>query len=214
MKIHTVPDGFILTRRLLGAPSGDRYRFFRQGAGGAAQADRTARSDQDVREKQNKGSGTHEGYSFCRTFAAFSSSSCALTLCIPTFPGRFRMLGGEYSKRFVSWKNSTTRSLSGYSRPLSHRGGSTLLWSTCQEVIPKHAGLPTALLKLSTTSPTCFHQCPPRTGNLCSHVKSRRSLPEDEARNIFVQIAQSLEYMHINNIIHRDIKLEVRHLFP
>mmetsp|Transcript_29150 Transcript_29150/g.67751 ORF Transcript_29150/g.67751 Transcript_29150/m.67751 type:complete len:557 (-) Transcript_29150:113-1783(-) len=45
-------------------------------------------------------------------------------------------------------------------------------------------------------------------GNLCSHVKSRRSLPEDEARNIFVQIAQSLEYMHINNIIHRDIKLE------
>merc|ERR1711988_618798 len=45
-------------------------------------------------------------------------------------------------------------------------------------------------------------------GNLCSHVKSRKCLPEDEARQIFVQICQSVMYMHSLNIVHRDIKLE------
>ena len=45
--------------------------------------------------------------------------------------------------------------------------------------------------------------------NLCSYVKSKRKLDEDEARIIFMQVVESLEYIHSLNIIHRDIKLEV-----
>jgi len=33
-------------------------------------------------------------------------------------------------------------------------------------------------------------------GNLCSYVKKRKRLPEDEARCIFTQLCVSLEYMH------------------
>jgi serine/threonine protein kinase len=45
--------------------------------------------------------------------------------------------------------------------------------------------------------------------NLCNYVKSKRRLEEDEARVIFMQIVESLEYIHSLNIVHRDIKLEV-----
>jgi serine/threonine protein kinase len=45
-------------------------------------------------------------------------------------------------------------------------------------------------------------------GNLCSYVKRRRRLPEEEARKIFHQICIALDYMHECEIIHRDVKLE------
>ena len=45
-------------------------------------------------------------------------------------------------------------------------------------------------------------------GNLCSYVKRRRRLPEEEARKIFYQISVALSYMHEVEIIHRDVKLE------
>ncbi|GMH53194.1 hypothetical protein TrST_g1702 [Triparma strigata] len=45
-------------------------------------------------------------------------------------------------------------------------------------------------------------------GNLCSYVKRRRRLPEEEARKIFHQICVALDYMHEVEIIHRDVKLE------
>lgn len=45
--------------------------------------------------------------------------------------------------------------------------------------------------------------------NLCTYVKSKKRLDEDEGRKIFCQIISSLEYIHALNIVHRDIKLEV-----
>ena len=45
-------------------------------------------------------------------------------------------------------------------------------------------------------------------GNLCSYIKEKRKLGEDEARGIFSQLCQGVEYMHKNDYIHRDIKLE------
>jgi hypothetical protein len=45
-------------------------------------------------------------------------------------------------------------------------------------------------------------------GNLCTYVKGRGRLPEGEARRIFTQLVASVEYLHGNGIIHRDIKLE------
>ena len=44
--------------------------------------------------------------------------------------------------------------------------------------------------------------------NLCSYVKQKKRLHEDEARIIFFQLIQSVEYLHNMNIAHRDIKLE------
>lgn len=44
-------------------------------------------------------------------------------------------------------------------------------------------------------------------GNLCQYVKDRQRLSENEAREIFCQIAQGIAYMHHKNIIHRDVKV-------
>ena len=45
-------------------------------------------------------------------------------------------------------------------------------------------------------------------GNLCSYVKAKRRLSEDESRRIFFQILQAIEYLHALGVTHRDVKLE------
>lgn len=48
--------------------------------------------------------------------------------------------------------------------------------------------------------------CP--NGNLYNYVQKMKSLNEEEAKAIFFQILQGLEYLHQNNILFRDVKLE------
>ena len=45
-------------------------------------------------------------------------------------------------------------------------------------------------------------------GNLCSYVKAKRRLGEDEGARIFFQILQAIEYLHLLGVTHRDVKLE------
>ena len=45
-------------------------------------------------------------------------------------------------------------------------------------------------------------------GNLCSYVKSKRRLSEEESKKIFFQLVQAVDHLHQQCIIHRDIKLE------
>jgi len=47
-----------------------------------------------------------------------------------------------------------------------------------------------------------------KNGDLLEYVRSKKKLTENEAREIFTQILDALDYTHNNNIIHRDIKLE------
>ena len=44
--------------------------------------------------------------------------------------------------------------------------------------------------------------------NLCSYVKLKKKLAEDEASSIFFQLLQAVEYLHSIGVTHRDIKLE------
>jgi tRNA A-37 threonylcarbamoyl transferase component Bud32 len=45
-------------------------------------------------------------------------------------------------------------------------------------------------------------------GDLCSYVKQKRRLSEDESRSIFFQVLQAIEHLHMLGVAHRDVKLE------
>lgn len=45
-------------------------------------------------------------------------------------------------------------------------------------------------------------------GNLCTYVKQKKRLTEEESRRIFFQLLQSIDYLHSLGVSHRDIKLE------
>jgi serine/threonine protein kinase len=45
-------------------------------------------------------------------------------------------------------------------------------------------------------------------GDLCSYVKQKRRLSEDESRSIFFQVLQAIDHLHTLGVAHRDVKLE------
>ena len=45
-------------------------------------------------------------------------------------------------------------------------------------------------------------------GNLCSYVKSKKRLSEEESSRIFFQILQAIDHLHLLGVTHRDVKLE------
>lgn len=44
--------------------------------------------------------------------------------------------------------------------------------------------------------------------NLCTYVKTKKKLQEEEASWIFFQLLQAVDYLHSTGVTHRDIKLE------
>lgn len=47
-----------------------------------------------------------------------------------------------------------------------------------------------------------------RCGELRTFAKKKGPLQEDEARSLFIQILDAVEYCHHKGVIHRDLKLE------
>lgn len=47
-----------------------------------------------------------------------------------------------------------------------------------------------------------------QNGNLLEYLALRRSLPETEARFLFLQMCKAMDYLHSQDIVHRDIKCD------
>ena len=72
----------------------------------------------------------------------------------------------------------------------------------------KHENLIDLLYAFETKHYIVFglEYCP--NGNLYSYLQKIKSLSEAQARSIMLQILNGLDYLHDNNILFRDIKLE------
>lgn len=44
-------------------------------------------------------------------------------------------------------------------------------------------------------------------GNLAAYLKTRRTLPENQAFIFFIQMCLGIDYLHKLNILHRDLKV-------
>lgn len=55
---------------------------------------------------------------------------------------------------------------------------------------------------------TCVIMEQAKRGDLLEYILSRNSLPEDETRGIFQDVVVGVQYLHGNNIAHRDLKCE------
>ena len=47
-----------------------------------------------------------------------------------------------------------------------------------------------------------------QNGDLLDYINARHRLPEYESRHIFGQIAEAVDFLHVHNICHRDLKCE------
>jgi serine/threonine protein kinase len=46
------------------------------------------------------------------------------------------------------------------------------------------------------------------SGDLVTFIESKGKVPEDEAKGIFRQVMEAIQFVHSNSIVHRDIKAE------
>jgi len=55
-----------------------------------------------------------------------------------------------------------------------------------------------------------FYRC--LQGSLSAHIKKSGVLPEDESKRYTNQMLQGIKFLHLQNVIHRDIKGTFRKL--
>jgi serine/threonine protein kinase len=72
----------------------------------------------------------------------------------------------------------------------------------------KHPHICKLIGKVDTPHHLCLVMEHYNGGDLCNLVNSKGKMTEDTARLYFRQLIQAVSYLHINNVLHRDIKLE------
>lgn len=66
-----------------------------------------------------------------------------------------------------------------------------------------------SILQIIETEIRCFFMLDiAENGDLLDYINTRRYLPEPEARFVFTQMSQAIDFCHERNIVHRDLKCE------